>query len=211
MRKEKIIAWVLGLVMVCGLIGVGFIVWNASKPKTATKQTTVKKTSTSTASGGSLSVGDNSGIGAGLSGGSDVLGKAESVDAGAQKQKQEDFSQYDKYKDAKSALVGEISKGTGAEVKNGSAVGIYYIGRLTSGAVFDNQWPAKAGDKPKPFEFAIGTDKIIAGLQQGMVGMKVGGKRRIIVPPAVGYGDKGQGSIPPTSVLIFDVELLSSK
>ena len=119
------------------------------------------------------------------------------------------FTEYEKYKTEKSALFGEIKVGTGTEVKVNDKVGIYYKGYLTSGQVFDNQWPAKPGDKPKPFEFTLGTNTLLAGLQQGIVGMKVGGTRRIIIPPAVGYGEKGQGAIPPDSVLIMDVELLS--
>ncbi len=211
MRKEKLIAGGLGITMVATMVVVGFVIWNATKTEQTITLNNTNTSKTPSTSGGLLDVANNNGIGGGISGQGQSLGSAPSSQTNSSSQKQEDFAQYDKYKDSKSALFGEIKAGTGPEAKAQNTVGIYYKGYLTNGQVFDNQWPGKPGDKPKPFEFQIGTDKIIAGLQQGIVGMKVGGMRRIIIPPSVGYGEKGQGAIPPDSVLVMDVELLSVK
>ena len=195
--------------MVIALSGIGFAVWRAGQSKTQ-KQPAKNLKTTSDNSDSLLNVGDNSGVGGGIGGTAQSLGNSGSVagDSTANGNKKPNFSDYEKYKDDKSALYADIKKGDGEEVKIKSKVDIYYRGYLLNGEIFDNQWPAKQGDTPKPFVFEIGTNTIIPGLQQGLVGMKDGGKRLIIVPPAAGYGDKGQGSIPPDSVLIFEVELL---
>jgi len=207
-KKETIIAIVLGVVMLSALAGIGFAVWKSSGSNKTTQNITKKKASPPSTDGG-LNVGNNSGIGGGLDGNAQNLGSSQGVagDNTTNNQKP-NFSDYEKYKDEKSALYADIKKGDGKEVAVKNKVSIYYKGYLLNGEVFDNQWPAKEGDTPKPFVFEIGTNTIIPGLQQGLVGMKVGGKRLIIVPPAVGYGEKGQGSIPPDSVLVFEVDLL---
>lgn len=97
--------------------------------------------------------------------------------------------------------------GDGAEAKAGSQVTVNYTGYLTNGTVFDTS--LKAGRSP--FPFTLGAGQVIKGWDEGVAGMKVNGKRRLIIPPELGYGASGQGSIPPNSQLIFDVELLSVK
>lgn len=116
-----------------------------------------------------------------------------------------DFKQYEQYKGNASALFGELREGQGAEVAAGSVVTVRYKGWLTTGELFD-QSAVEA-----PFTFTEGEHRVISGWEQGLFGMKVGGKRRLIVPPAVGYGDQAKGPIPASSVLIFDVELVSVK
>jgi len=119
-----------------------------------------------------------------------------------------EFAQYNTYKDAKNALFGEAQAGTGAEVKINSKVAIYYKGWLTDGTLFD-QSATDSNGKLQAFIFTVGEHKVITGLEQDIIGMKVGGTRRMIIPPTVGYGAQQQGSIPPNSVLVFDVQLVA--
>jgi FKBP-type peptidyl-prolyl cis-trans isomerase len=117
------------------------------------------------------------------------------------------FQQYDKYKDDKAALLGDAQAGTGATLEAGKKAVVYYRGWLTNGSLFD-QSRADASGHMQSFSFTVGAHQVIAGWEQGLVGMKVGGVRLLIVPPSVGYGGSGQGSIPPNSVLVFQVQLV---
>lgn len=92
----------------------------------------------------------------------------------------------------------------GRAAQTGDTVSVNYVGMLTDGSEFD-----KSANAGKPFQFTIGKREVIAGWDQGIVGMKVGSKRRLIIPPNLGYGSAGQGSIPPNATLVFDVELVS--
>jgi peptidylprolyl isomerase len=101
--------------------------------------------------------------------------------------------------------------GTGATPKTGQTCVMHYTGWLyqdgKKGAKFDSSL-----DRGKPFEFPIGTGRVIKGWDEGVATMKVGGKRTLIIPPALGYGARGAGSvIPPNATLMFDVELLGVK
>ena len=104
----------------------------------------------------------------------------------------------------------EITVGTGTEATTGKTVRVYYTGWLYSetatdnkGGVFDSLLTGLG------FQFTIGTSNVIQGFHQGVTGMKVGGKRRVIVPPALGYGAGGSGStVPGNATLIFEIELL---
>ncbi len=95
--------------------------------------------------------------------------------------------------------------GTGAEAKSGASVSLYYTGKLTDGTTFDSN----VGKQP--FEFKLGTGQVIPGFDQGILGMKVGGKRTITIPPSLGYGPQGTGPIPPNATLIFEIELTAVK
>ncbi len=94
--------------------------------------------------------------------------------------------------------------GSGAEAVSGKTVVMNYIGRLVDGTQFD----ASCG-KGDPFQFILGAGQVIGGWDQGIVGMKAGGIRRLIIPSSLGYGAGGQGPIPPNAALIFDVELVA--
>jgi FKBP-type peptidyl-prolyl cis-trans isomerase FkpA len=118
------------------------------------------------------------------------------------------FKQYDKYKDSKDALFGDVEKGTGAELGANMKAGVYYKGWLTDGTLFDQSKTDEKGQK-QPFVFTEGAHQVIPGWEQGVAGMKVGGTRLIIVPPAAGYGTQGQGTIPPNAVMIFEVQLVA--
>ncbi|HVX47748.1 MAG TPA: FKBP-type peptidyl-prolyl cis-trans isomerase [Candidatus Saccharimonadales bacterium] len=120
------------------------------------------------------------------------------------------FSQYDKYQSSKDALFGDIQKGTGPQLTAGHGASIYYKVWLTNGALVD-QSPLSSSGQPQPYSFTLGGHQVIPGLEEGVYGMKMGGQRLIIVPPAVGYGSKGQGSVPPGAVMVFQVQLVNVK
>ena len=96
----------------------------------------------------------------------------------------------------------ETRVGTGAVARPGNTVFVRYVGQLSNGKVFD-----KSGNKP--FRFDLGTGQVIRGWDLGVKDMRVGGKRRLVIPPQLGYGRSGTGPIPPNATLIFDVELVS--
>lgn len=98
----------------------------------------------------------------------------------------------------------DIKIGGGDETAAGDKVYVHYAGWLVDGAKFDSSY-----DRGQPFSFTVGQGQVIAGWDQGLLGMKVGGKRKLIIPAAWGYGASGvPGVIPPNSILIFEIELL---
>jgi len=97
----------------------------------------------------------------------------------------------------------DFAVGTGREAKSGDTILVHYIGVLPDGTVFDS-----SRSRGEPFLFQLGAGQVIQGWEQGFAGMKVGGRRLIAIPPALGYGAQGVGTIPPNATLIFDVELL---
>ena len=113
-----------------------------------------------------------------------------------------EFGQYDQYKANAAALYIDVVAGTGQAVTAGSKVAVSYSGYFTNGTEFDR------ATADKPFTFTEQSGGVIVGFLEGVYGMKVGGRRRIIVPPAHGYGATAYGPIPASSVLVFDIELL---
>ena len=96
--------------------------------------------------------------------------------------------------------------GTGATPQRGQTVTVNYTGTLENGKKFDSSF-----DHGKPADFKIGVGKVIKGWDEGLMTMKVGGKRRLVIPPKLGYGPEGTPNIPGNSTLIFDIELLGVK
>lgn len=103
--------------------------------------------------------------------------------------------------------ISDIVIGKGAEVKNGSVVSVNYTGTFENGIKFDSSYDSKT-----PLQFQVGARQLIPGFENGVMGMKVGGKRQITIPPELGYGVEGRPPIiPPNSTLIFTVELMEVK
>lgn len=100
----------------------------------------------------------------------------------------------------------DITEGTGATPQTGQMLSVHYTGTLQDGRKFDSSL-----DRGKPYQFRVGTGGVIKGWDEGLMGMKVGGKRKLIIPPSLGYGATGTPNIPPNSTLLFDVELLDIK
>ena len=102
--------------------------------------------------------------------------------------------------------------GTGTVAVAGNMVTVNYTGMLTDGKVFDSNIDPKF-NHVQPFPFVLGAGQVIQGWDEGVAGMKVGGKRKLTIPPELGYGNQnaGNGLIPPNSTLIFEVELLNVK
>lgn len=98
----------------------------------------------------------------------------------------------------------DLYVGQGEEATVGKKVKVHYVGRLLDGRVFDTSREGR-----EPFTFVLGAGRVIAGWEKGVPGMRVGGKRRLLIPPALGYGDRGAGGvIPPGAALEFEIELL---
>lgn len=93
--------------------------------------------------------------------------------------------------------------GTGAEAKAGLTVRVNYVGTFTDGTKFDSSY-----DRGQPLAFPLGQHLVIPGWEQGLIGMRVGGKRKLTIPPSLAYGAAGKGTIPPNATLIFEIELL---
>ena len=100
----------------------------------------------------------------------------------------------------------DIIVGTGAEATPGKEVSVHYVGTFLNGEKFDSSL-----DRGQPFAFMLGSGMVIKGWDQGVAGMKVGGKRKLVIPPELGYGAQQVGPIAPNSTLVFEVELLGVK
>jgi len=100
----------------------------------------------------------------------------------------------------------DLSVGTGKTVASGDSVYVRYSGAFPTGQVFDQRTPAQP-----TFDFKLGTGFVIPGWDEGIVGMKVGGSRQLIIPPALAYGPTGYLSIPPNAVLVFNINMSSAK
>jgi len=98
----------------------------------------------------------------------------------------------------------DLKAGEGAEVKSGDTLTVHYKGTLLNGTQFDSSY-----DRGQPFEVKIGVGQVIQGWDKGILGMKVGGKRKLVIPSELGYGKAGAGNlIPPDATLVFEIELL---
>lgn len=105
-----------------------------------------------------------------------------------------------------SLIIDDVVIGEGETVSEGDVVSVHYIGRLQNGQEFDNSYV-----KAQPFTFEVGAGRVIEGWDVGVVGMKVGGQRILIIPSHLAYGDAGAGPIPGGATLVFAVELLEIK
>ncbi|MBX3651296.1 MAG: FKBP-type peptidyl-prolyl cis-trans isomerase [Burkholderiales bacterium] len=108
---------------------------------------------------------------------------------------------------ASGLIIEDLVTGDGAEAAAGQEVTVHYTGWLTDGKKFDS-----SKDRDDPFVFPLGGGRVIRGWDEGVQGMKIGGKRKLTIPPALGYGARGAGGvIPPNATLVFEVELLATE
>jgi peptidylprolyl isomerase len=99
----------------------------------------------------------------------------------------------------------DLKIGQGSEAVTGKIVEVHYVGWLENGTKFDS-----SRDRDRPFTFRLGTGDALKGWDEGLLGMKVGGKRKLVIPPELGFGKQGVGSVvPPNAVLLYEFELLS--
>ena len=223
MLKNKYVFWIGLGVWVLLLAGSGLWFWHSQHPSTAKQlsaadtagtngqsattqsgQQTNTITPVQTATPNQTISGGGSGTGTGNVAG-DSTNKASSSDV-SKLLDPKTFGQYDKYKNDQSAYFIDLTPGDGTALGNNQKAAVYYRGWLTNGTLFDE---SKAGSdgKLQPFVFTEGAHQVITGWEQALAGMKAGGVRLVIVPPSVGYGASGQGTIPPNSVLVFQVQL----
>jgi FKBP-type peptidyl-prolyl cis-trans isomerase len=106
--------------------------------------------------------------------------------------------------DLEKIIVDDVVIGSGETVKIGDTVSVHYIGTLQNGQQFDNSYL-----KGSPFKFKVGAGRVIKGWDEGLVGMKIGGQRILVIPPALAYGKDGAGPIPGNATLVFAIELIS--
>jgi FKBP-type peptidyl-prolyl cis-trans isomerase len=105
---------------------------------------------------------------------------------------------------AGAVLIEDLEIGDGAVATKGKVLAVHYTGTLTDGTKFDSSL-----DHGEPIHFKLGLGRVIPGWEQGIEGMRVGGKRKLTIPPALAYGAQGQGPVPPNATLVFEVELVS--
>lgn len=103
-------------------------------------------------------------------------------------------------------IIQDIIVGSGEEAVDGKKVSVHYTGQLTDGTIFDS-----SVSRNEPLSFIVGAKQVIDGWDQGVLGMKVGGKRVLVIPPSFGYGEIAIGPIPANSTLIFEIDLLEIK
>jgi FKBP-type peptidyl-prolyl cis-trans isomerase len=109
-------------------------------------------------------------------------------------------------KTPRGAYVRDLISGTGEPVGAGQQVAIHYQGNLPNGIPFDANGPSDP-----PFVFRLGAGEVVPGFDEGVTGMRVGGRRQVVIPPALGYGAQANGPIPANSVLVFTIDLVSAK
>jgi FKBP-type peptidyl-prolyl cis-trans isomerase FkpA len=107
-------------------------------------------------------------------------------------------------KTASGLYIRDLTTGTGAVATSTSLVSVYYAGYLSNGSLFDSR-----SSPSSPLAFVLGTGFVIKGWEEGLVGMRVGGKRQLVIPPSLAYGPAGFNAIPSNAVLVFNVELVS--
>ena len=227
MSKTKTIAIFAVLVILAGTLGAAFYVnGGASGQSSRTKQSKARPAGTSrtlaatNAATGSATESAAGGLSVASPSQSDNLGQmlpAGDNPAGTSASKAPPspfdpttYSEYEKYKDGTGALFADVVVGEGAELGADMKAAVFYKGWLTNGQLFDASKPDDKGEL-QPFVFTLGARQVIPGWEQALAGMKVGGVRLVIVPPAVGYGATGQGPVPANAVLIFQVQLAAAQ
>lgn len=204
-ENKKAIIFTACFVLAVLLVAGGFWLGSRHKGQVTVNSSNVGSSSDSSTGGlsvnsGATNLGQLGTSSQGSTGGSSQ-GSSTDSSAGSSPVDPSTFAQYDKYKSNPSALFGDVQVGTGAAIGVNQKATISYKGWLTDGTLFDQS---------QSFSFTLGAHQVISGMEEGVDGMKVGGTRLIIIPPALGYGAQGQGSIPGNAVLVFEVSLLDA-
>lgn len=211
-KKEIIITIVLLVVLIGGGIG-GYTVWDHYHVWQVDQQQK-KELSSTTPGANDITLQPQSSDTGGLKVDSGAQGAATNNNQAASASytlapTADELKKYETdYKTGQSSLYGDIQVGTGSEALATSNVAVVYKGWLTDGTVFDQSRTDDAG-KLQAFSFTVGAHQVIAGMEESIIGMKVGGVRRMIIPPAAGYGAQAQGTIPANSLLVFNVQLVA--
>jgi peptidylprolyl isomerase len=133
------------------------------------------------------------------------------VSSAQDKDKAKDKDEPKEVKTASGLKYTDVKEGTGQEAKKGDAVEVHYTGWLYEDGKVGKKFDSSV-DRKQPFSFPLGAGRVIKGWDEGVAGMKVGGKRKLIIPPELAYGKTGAGdAIPPNATLLFEVELLKIK
>jgi FKBP-type peptidyl-prolyl cis-trans isomerase len=226
---KKLIYFIPGVIIVCGLLVWGGI-WIGSRKSPTTELNDTPTSSNSSQQGslsnsGGLSVENSSSgatnlgqLGAGSAAQGDTGTSAQGTSnaqsgTGSSSTSPTDpstFAQYAKDINSSTALFGDVQVGSGAALAVGQTAVITYKGYLTNGTLFDES-KTESNGQLQPLTFVLGQHQVIPGMEEGVAGMKVGGTRLIIIPPALGYGSAGQGPVPGNAVLVFVVELLDAQ
>lgn len=131
-----------------------------------------------------------------------IIPQAEVQEPKVEEQKSEEVVEV--VEETKELIIDDTKVGEGAEAKAGDTVSVHYVGTLTDGTKFDS-----SRDRGLPFSFELGAGRVIKGWDEGVAGMKVGGVRKLTIPPSLGYGERGAPpAIGPNATLVFEIELL---
>lgn len=219
----KIKYLVIGLSLVClvSLVAVLFIVWNKNKSSQIVQSKTNNESGSSSQVLSSSQNNQTSGLQVAQNSGVSTLGQIPQATSNSNNANVTDnsssqaldpstFGQYESHKNEQSALFKDLLVGDGDTLTANKKAAVLYKVWLTNGTLVDASKPNDKGEL-QPFVFTLGAHEVIAGWDQALGGMKVGGVRFLIVPPAVGYGATDKGNIPANSVLIFQVQLLAVK
>lgn len=221
MFKNKYVFWGFVGIWVALLVGAGawFVISRGDDSKSTASLTRAVSDGAGTGSGQSQTIENPGTIGTGItingntaSGSGQTLGNS----TGSSNASSSDvsklldpttFAQYDKYKNDQNTRYIDLQAGAGDAVAEGKTAVVLYKGWLTNGSLFDESKQGSDG-KYQAFSFVQGQHQVISGWEDGLTGMKAGGVRLLIIPPAAGYGATGQGPIPGNSVLVFQVQLV---
>lgn len=216
MLKNKYVVWTSISVFVVAFVAAGawFDLHQRSVQHASASLSAAEDSGTGSGSSGPITISPDSNTGTPLSDGSSSststgsgIGTAANSDAVNKLLDPTTFGKYDSYKDNKTASFAELTVGSGTAIADGSTVAVLYKGWLTNGSLFD-QSRAGSDGKLQAFTFTEGQHQVIPGWEEALAGAKAGGVRMLIIPPSVGYGAAGQGSIPGNSVLVFQVQIL---
>lgn len=203
MQKQTVLGIVLGTVLLAGLSIGSFYLLESQKDKSAASNKKPAVDVSLQSSKATANTAPNTQSSSALQvKGESTTGQPQS----SQFPTPDKFNTYEQFSDSKSTQFQDIEIGKGKEAAKGDTVAVAYKGYLTNGTLFDES-EINEQNQIEAISLTLGSGQVIQGWEQGILGMKEGGKRRLIIPSQLGYGEASQGQIPPNSMLIFDVQL----